>query len=247
MKKIGIVGGVGWPSTLEYYQSICEASQNYHADKVFSGPVPMPEIAIESLNLNFSINIRGSSEPGSWDVWEEYFNRAIRRLEISGAEIIAIASVTPHTRLKEISTGIKTNILSVYSAIGQYCNILGIGRMLVLGTMPTMTSTAFILSMEKFGVKVCYPPEHGQKNEVVDIIGRLYQHKIQGTAHSIEQIVRQCVPEKEFDDTVVCLGCPELPLAFENFQGKTRFEAQGITYINSSAVNAKAIFEACVS
>ena len=58
MKKIGIIGGVGWPSTIEYYRIICEESQAYHADKDVSGPIPMPEISIESLNLNFSINHR---------------------------------------------------------------------------------------------------------------------------------------------------------------------------------------------
>ena len=75
MKKIGIVGGVGWPSTIEYYRLICEASQLYHKGKDFSGPIPIPEISIESLNMNFTINNRGSSEPGSWAAWDDYLDR----------------------------------------------------------------------------------------------------------------------------------------------------------------------------
>ena len=81
MKKIGIIGGIGWPSTIEYYRLICEASQHYHNDQEFSGPIPIPEIAIESLNMNFTVNNRGSIKPGSWETWDAYFKSAISRHE----------------------------------------------------------------------------------------------------------------------------------------------------------------------
>ena len=77
MKKIGIIGGIGWPSTIEYYRHICELSLAYHANINITGPVPMPEILIESLNLNFAATNRGTSEPGSWEVWDNYFNNAL--------------------------------------------------------------------------------------------------------------------------------------------------------------------------
>ena len=109
MKKIGIIGGLGWPSTIEYYRHICELSLEYHANKNIAGPSPMPEILIESLNLNFAVTNRGTSEPGSWDIWDSYFNNALGRLSKGGAELILIAAVTPHARLNEISKGIKSS------------------------------------------------------------------------------------------------------------------------------------------
>jgi aspartate racemase len=63
MKKIGIIGGIGWPSTIEYYRHICKLSLAYHANLNITGPAPMPEILIESLNLNFAATNRGTSEP----------------------------------------------------------------------------------------------------------------------------------------------------------------------------------------
>ena len=84
MKKIGIIGGIGWPSTIEYYRHICELCLAYHADKNISGPAPMPEMLIESLNLNYAVTNRGTSKPGSWDVWDTYFNNALRRLSAGG-------------------------------------------------------------------------------------------------------------------------------------------------------------------
>jgi aspartate/glutamate racemase len=74
----------------------------------------MPEISIEPLNMNFTINNRGTTEPDSWKVWYSYFNSALHRLEKSGAEIISIASVTPHARLSEISLGINAKMLCAW-------------------------------------------------------------------------------------------------------------------------------------
>jgi aspartate racemase len=247
MKKIGIVGGVGWPSTIEYYRIICEESQSYHSGKDFSGPIPMPEISIESLNMNFSANNRGTSVQDSWNLWDSYFNSALRRLEKSGAEVVSIASVTPHARLTEISKDIDVKIVSVYEAIGLYCKSIDVENLLVLGTMPTMTSPAFISGMKQFNIKAFFPPLDGQKNEVVEVISELYQNKTNGAEVSIDELVRQCVPKKELINTAVCLGCTELPLAFQEFKVESTFKVKGINYLNSTVVHAKSIFEACIS
>ena len=59
MKKIGILGGLAWPATVEYYKTICQLSQKYHAGANYKGPSPMPEMCIESVNINYSFNNRG--------------------------------------------------------------------------------------------------------------------------------------------------------------------------------------------
>ena len=245
MKKIGIIGGIGWPSTIEYYRLICEASQIYHSGKNFTGPTPMPEMVIESLNMNFTINNRGTTESGSWAVWDEYFNHAIKRLENNGAELIVIASVTPHGRLNEISKGVNAPVLSIYDALGDYCAHAGIKKLLVLGTMPTMSSPAFYTNLAPFGVDVQHPHDEKQKSVVVDIIGRLYQNKREGAGESIDQAVRASISASDLENSAVCLGCTELPLAFPDFPGEASFRVNGITYINSAVVHASYAFRAC--
>lgn len=247
MKKIGIIGGVGWPSTIEYYRLICEACQLFHKDKNFSGPTPMPQISIESLDMNFTVNNRGSSELGSWEDWDTYFNSALKRLVKSGAELILIASVTPHTRLKEISKEISIPIISIYSSVGNYCNENGIKNLLILGTMPTMNSPEFKDALRPFGVSALYPKTHDIKEDVVQVIERLYQNQTTGAAFDIDKIVRSCVSDNDLSNTAVCLGCTELPLAFEGFNNLLSFEHNAVKYLNSSAVHALSVFEACVS
>lgn len=245
MKKLGIIGGIGWPSTIEYYRLICEASQQYHANLDVPGPTPMPEMVIESLSMNFTVNNRGTSDGGSWDAWDFYFNQAMKRLEASGAELIVIASVTPHARLKEISRGIGVPVVSMYDAIGAYCSRAGIERLLVLGTMPTMTSAALQINMEPFNVKVLFPPNEDLKAMVVETIDRLYQNEIGGAGKTIDKVVRASMPEHELERSAVCLGCTELPLAFPEYTGKDSFTINGITYVNTSVVHASYAFQEC--
>lgn len=245
MKKIGIVGGVGWPSTIEYYRLICEASQRYHKDKDFSGPIPMPQIAIESLDMNFTVNNRGSSELGSWDEWDTYFNSALKRLVKSGAELILIASVTPHARLKEISKGINIPVISIYTSVGSYCNNNKIKNLLVLGTMPTMNSPAFKEALNPFGVRVIHPETDGMKNSVVQVIERLYQNQTDGAAADIDKIVQSCISGNDWSNTAVCLGCTELPLAFNGCNNLSSFEHNAVKYLNSPVVHALSVFEEC--
>jgi aspartate racemase len=247
LKKIGIVGGVGWPSTIEYYRLICEASQLFHKDKEFSGPTPMPQISIESLDMNFTVNSRGSSEPGSWEEWDTYFNSALKRLVKSGAELILIASVTPHTRLEKISKEINIPIISIYESVGNYCNENGIKNLLVLGTMPTMSSPALKEALKPFGVSAIYPKTDDIKEDVVQVIERLYKNQTNGAASDIDKIVKSCISDNDLSNTAVCLGCTELPLAFEGVNNLSGFEHNAVKYLNSSAVHALSVFEACVS
>ncbi len=247
MKKIGIIGGIGWPSTIEYYRLICEASQAHHVERNFIGPTPMPEMIIESLNINFTVNNRGTTDPGSWVVWDEYFNKSIRRLESGGAELIVIASVTPHGRLNEILQGVCVPVVSIYNALGDYCNHIGITKLLVLGTMPTMTSPVFRNSLSPFGVDAWHPLNELQRAAVVDAIDRLYQNQKEGVEKVIDQVVRESISEDDLEISAVCLGCTELALAFPEFAGEVSFKKKGITYINSAAVHAASAFRACVN
>lgn len=249
MKKIGIIGGIGWPSTIEYYRHICELSLAYHANTNITGPAPMPEILIESLNLNFAVTNRGTSEPGSWDVWDTYFNNALGRLSKGGAELILIAAVTPHARLNEISKGIDVPILSVYEAVGSQCKKQNIKNLLVLGTKPTMASAAFKDGMHNYGVRAFYPQTEELKTEVLEIIERLYQNKTEGASEAIAKLVFSCVPEEELNlnKTAVCLGCTELSVAFHDLKGESSFVLEGISYLNASVAHAELAFEACVT
>ena len=97
MKKIGIVGGVGWPSTVDYYSLICRRSERWHLT---------PEMSIESLDLNKAVSYLGvDGDEESWVRFDDYHRAALRRLGSSGAEFALMASNSPHRRFASIVRG----------------------------------------------------------------------------------------------------------------------------------------------
>lgn len=103
MKKIGIVGGIAWPSTVEYYSEICRLSEQSIRHRDVDRQPAMPEIVIESLDHSRAVAYIGSDgDEESWRRFDAYHNAALRRLEHSGAECALIASDTSHHRFAKI-------------------------------------------------------------------------------------------------------------------------------------------------
>ena len=83
IKKIGIVGGVAWPSTVVYYSELCR-----RGDELRSTPWPNARLAdmafemtIESLDLNRAISYWGEDDDdASWARFDEYHRDALKRL-----------------------------------------------------------------------------------------------------------------------------------------------------------------------
>ena len=196
--------------------------------------------------MNFTVNNRGNSKPASWEKCDLYFNRALCRLESAGAEIIAIASVTPHSRLEERSKGVNVPILSIYDALGAFCEEEEISTLLVLGTMPTMTTPNLVEGVSAYGVRSFYPESDVAKSNVVSIINNLYENNIESASCDIEKIVRDSLGDIETKNVAVCLACTELPVAFGEKGKKPKFVHNDVMYLNSSVIHADLIFSACV-
>ena len=64
MKKIGIVGGVAWPSTADYYRLICSQANAHFKNLGIEPPYPTPPITIESLVMHETRKLRGKPGEG---------------------------------------------------------------------------------------------------------------------------------------------------------------------------------------
>ena len=88
MRKIGIVGGVAWLFTVDYYSGICRRSEQWHLAKNLQGVPSTPEMSIESLDLNKAVSYLGIDDiEDSWSQFDEYHRAALRHLEASGADL----------------------------------------------------------------------------------------------------------------------------------------------------------------
>lgn len=243
MKRIGIVGGVGWQSTVEYYAGLCRLSEERRKTKrLRNGPLT-PEICIESLDLNTAIALLGRDEDAeSWRRFDEYHRTALQRLQAGDVEVAVIASNTPHHRFASITRGIAIPVLSIVDASVDQAVRMGIRRALILGTAMTMRSRMYQEVFLRHGIEAISPAKAKTRTAVVKIIEELHQGLVAGAAKRIHAIAEDALGEQVWDETAVCLACTELPLAFPSARECASFEQNGIRYLNTTAAHILALF-----
>ena len=248
MKKLGIVGGVAWPSTIDYYRAICLLSVEHHKQLGVSGPPPVPEMSIESLNINKSFGLRGGdiSDDQSWAAYDKYFRDALLRLQNAGVDVAIIASNTPHNRFDAITMGVKVPVLSIFQAVAKHCEALGVRQMLILGTAPTMDSPKFPEVLRTFGIEGLAPTKQTDRSEISKLIDELYEDTNRDAPKRIADVVNRNTASWA-RPPVACLACTELPLAFKEIERKTDTLIDGVLYVNTTMVHAKEAFQALLA
>jgi aspartate racemase len=134
MKKIGIIGGLGPESTLDYYRGIINA---FHRTYEKTG---YPEIVIESVNLKDAMTWAMTNE---WDKVVDLLSGCFNNMQLAGAEFGAIASNTPHQVFAEIQAKTTLPLLSIVSATRDYARQHQSKKLLLLGTGFTMRSNFY--------------------------------------------------------------------------------------------------------
>ncbi len=243
MKKIGIVGGIGWRATVEYYSEICRRANEWHAERKLTGPPSTPEIAIESLDVARSYNLHGrDGDEESWQGFDEYHRGAFRRLEMAGAEVAVMASNTPHHRFDEIVRGLDIPTISLLDAAAGECARIGARRVLILGWELAMRSRKFREAFGKHGVELMGPKDAAVREETIELIAGLVRGREKGAAARLGKIVRASWKSQE--EPVVCLACTPLRLAFRAFTAQPSFKYGGVVYVNTSSAHIAAVLRA---
>ena len=235
-----MIGGLGWPSTVDYYRLLCAKTNEHFMEKGATPPYPTPEIVIESLNMSETRKLLGGEgdEP-SWSRFDSVFRETFVRLKSAGADFGIIASNTPHMRFKGITRDLDFPVISILDTTAQAVRGLGGTRALILGTPVTMRSSVYPDTMREFGVE----PLPRLSDERIDELGHLidvelYQEQIDRSREHIITLCHESVPDVEHD--IVCLACTELPLAFPEQQNEAHFQADGITFVNTTVAHVAA-------
>lgn len=241
MKKIGIVGGLGWLATVDYYAEICRRSERLGSATRRDGPRPTPEMCIESLDLTKAAAFIGiDGDDASWSRFDDYHRAALRRLEQSGADVALIASNTPHHRFDAIVRGIRIPIINIFEAAAEECARLGARRVLILGTAVTMSSPEIRKRFADRGIEAAGPLNESARRSTARLIVELQSGSIKGAGERIGRLARSVFTRQFSASPMVCLACTELPLAFPKQKTLESFSAGGVTYINNSAVHVAA-------
>lgn len=238
MKKIGILGGVGWASTVDYYRAICEGANRHFAERGATSPLPVPPITIESVVQAQTRALRGvAGDEDSWAAFDTVFRDAMLVLQSAGCDFAVMASNTPHARLHAIRDGVDMPILSIFDATAAATGQTGARQALVLGTAVTMQARNYAEALAGFGVTgndILPDSEIAEMQAMIDT--EFYGG---ASANALSRLLAFCDRHTQ-PGTAILLACTELPLAFPDHLDDVQFEAGGHLFVNPSAAHVSA-------
>ena len=207
MKKLGLVGGVGYMSTLEYYKGINEGYQ-----KIYSKSSENPPMVIESLNLAVAYELALKEE---WKSFAELFINAVRILQEAGAEFGAIAANTAHIVFDEIQAASAIPLIGIVDETCKRAKAQGYKKLIVFGTGFTMKSGMYEEKCAKYGIEAIVPGEDDRQTIHNIIFPNLEVGIVlESEREAILSIAQDMIKEHKADALV--LGCTELPLAIKD-------------------------------
>jgi len=244
MKKIGLLGGMAWPSTIDYYRAICEGANARFRASGHPAPLPVPPLTIESVNIAETRALRGiEGDEASWADYDAVLLEVFARLERAGCEVAAMASNTPHARLHAIRDRIGIPVVSILDKSAQAAARTGRRRALVMGTSVTMRGGHYPAALRAQGIE---PIPRLPEPEIEAMQGLIDTEFHAGaTAAGRSALLTMCERHGGREPgTVVLLACTELPLAFPDRGGSPVFETDGITFVDTGAAHVRAILDA---
>jgi len=206
MKTIGIIGGVSWVSSIEYYRLM-----NEMVNKQLGG-LHSAKIMMYSIEFgNFSDEER-LAEKGDWSLLNRTMIDAAQRLKRGGADFIVIASNTLNSRADDIQEKVQIPVLHIADATGEKVNKSGIKTVALLGTRYTMEQNFYRDRLEKkYGLIVITPNETEREYINSVIFDELCAGKMNNESRErFVQIINRLVDEDGVQ--AVILGCTEIPL-----------------------------------
>jgi aspartate racemase len=200
MTRLGLVGGLGPESTVDYYRRILDEWQA-------SDPATSPPIVIDSLDVRRALDLvaRDRAE------LTEYLLASIDRLTAAGADFVAISANTPHLVFDALAARARVPLLSIVETCADEASRRGLRRLLLLGTAFTMEAPFYPEVLARRGIQVVVPPEEERRWIHASYVGELLRGEFHsGTRREFVAIV-DGIRQKQAVDGVI-LGGTELPL-----------------------------------
>jgi aspartate racemase len=229
MKTIGLIGGMSWESTVDYYKYLNEGV------KGALGGLNSAKILLYSYNFS-EVEIMQHLE--DWDeLTKDIIDKAVK-LQEAGADMIAICTNTMHKMAPDIEKIINIPLIHIADATGRAIKQKGQKKVALLGTNFTMNGDFYKERIkEKFDIEVIVPNEK-DKQIVHNIIYKELCHGIikDESKYKYIEIIEKLA--KEGAEGVI-LGCTEIPLLIK--EGDTSIPVYDTTKIHSDVLIKEAI------
>lgn len=205
MKTIGIIGGMSWESSAEYYRIVNEAV------KAKLGGYHSADCLLYSVDFH---PIEELQRAGDWDEMGKMLAQAAQRLERGGADVIVLATNTMHQVADHITQAVDVPFIHIADATGESIVAQGVKRVALLGTRYTMEQPFMKARLaDKFGLDVMVPDEAGRAivhDIIFDelVLGTIREESREKFVIIINQLIKAGAQG-------VILGCTEIPLLIQ--------------------------------
>jgi len=206
MKTIGLIGGMSWESSLEYYRILNELIK----EKL--GGLSSAQCLLYSVDFK---PIEQWMHNDKWDEIANHLTIIAQKLEQAGADFIIICTNTMHKLVPQIQAHIQIPIYHIADAAASKIKELGLKKVGLLGTMFTMEEDFYKKRLQdKHQIDVIIPSQEERKEVDRIIFDELVLGKITDPAREIyKQIIVNL--QKNGAEGVI-LGCTEIPLLIKS-------------------------------
>jgi aspartate racemase len=229
MKTLGIVGGIGPESTIEYYRFILQGCRERSQSA--------PHLIIDSLDVDRGVAMLDANDLGGL---ADYVSASVERLGRAGAEVALIAANTPHLIFDEVQRRTTLPMISIVEATCAHARELGLRRLALLGTGFTMRARFYPLVFERAGLELVTPNDHDKEIIHRAYIGELLKNKfLPETRTALLAIVNRMRSEHGIE--AVILAGTELPLLLRGS------EPEGLPFLDTTLIHVQAAVDAILT
>lgn len=224
--KVGIVGGIGPESTVDYYKSIIVEYQRKCYDDNY------PRIVIDSVNMTEMLSCVSAKD---WDSLTDLLVKSVECLSMSGADFAVIASNTPHVVFDRVRDKVGLQMLSIVEETCKRARLLGLKRLGLFGTGFTMKENFYRTAFADFGMDIVVPNIDEQDYIHKKLFSEIEFGVIKNeTKYGLLSIAGRMCEEDGLDGLI--LGCTELPLILKDGEGT-------VPFLNTSQIHVESIVE----
>jgi aspartate racemase len=224
MKILGIIGGVGPESTVEYYQNIIALYRERQRDGSY------PEFIINSVDLKKGLDFMAANNLGGM---ADYLLEEIDKLAQAGANFGLISANTPHIVFDEVASKSPIPLISIVEATCAAAKARKLRRLALFGTRFTMQGTFYQKVFSREGIELVVPDATDQDYLHDKYLNELVPGKfLPETRAGLLAIVDRIKANSDIDGVI--LAGTELPLILRDA------EHNGIPFLNTTKIHCQA-------
>jgi aspartate racemase len=201
MRTIGLLGGMSWESSAEYYRIVNETVR----DRL--GGLHSARLVLDSVDFDEIERLQTSAD---WAGAAALLGARAAALQGAGAELIALCTNTMHKVMPEIEARVSVPVVHIGDATAAALASAGVARAGLLGTAFTMEQDFLSSRLESHGVEVVVP----DADDRATVHRIIYAELVRGVVTEESRAAYRAVMQRLVDDGVqgIILGCTEIEL-----------------------------------